>query len=180
MSTVMENVVSVSAHATRVQKVLDELHYAAPHPAGWRVGHTSEGTLWIQHWQSLPCTDSGKPEHYTGFAFFVVEFPDTDNETVVAGFDSEFGAQTFLESDYLEDEREDRSVIVRPANGPFPKVQTGRKYFISEHAIVGEIVGTAFEAALKFEEHEARERFKYKGRTIYGPIETQHFEEPKK
>lgn len=45
----------------------------------------------------------------------------------------------------------------------------GRKWLISEHMTEGEIVQTCLMAFLAAEEHEAREAFTYKGKTIFGP-----------
>jgi len=45
----------------------------------------------------------------------------------------------------------------------------GRKYYISDHMIEAEVVQTALMAVLAFEEHEARERFTYKGKRLFGP-----------
>jgi hypothetical protein len=46
---------------------------------------------------------------------------------------------------------------------------TGRKWLISKHACKSEVVQTALKAVLTAEEHEARERFLYKGQPIFGP-----------
>lgn len=51
----------------------------------------------------------------------------------------------------------------------FVRRQRGRKWYISEHMTQSEIVATALKAVLTCEEHEARERFKWKGRAIFGP-----------
>jgi hypothetical protein len=48
-------------------------------------------------------------------------------------------------------------------------MQTGRKWYVSSYATQGEIVQTALKAILTAEEHEVRERFKYKGVAIFGP-----------
>lgn len=45
----------------------------------------------------------------------------------------------------------------------------GRKWHLSEHMTRSEVVQTALMAVLAAEEHEARERFRYKGRAIFGP-----------
>lgn len=45
----------------------------------------------------------------------------------------------------------------------------GRKWRISMHMTDGEMVQTALKAVLTAEEHEARERFLYLGRAIFGP-----------
>lgn len=47
--------------------------------------------------------------------------------------------------------------------------QRGRKWYISKHATVSEVVQTAFAAILAFEEHEARESFEYRGQRLFGP-----------
>jgi hypothetical protein len=46
-------------------------------------------------------------------------------------------------------------------------IQSCRKWALSRHMTPSEIVGTAFKAVITAEEHEARERFTYKGRRIY-------------
>ena len=45
----------------------------------------------------------------------------------------------------------------------------GRKWFLSPHMTRSEVVQTALKAVLTAEEHEARERFRYRGRAIFGP-----------
>lgn len=45
----------------------------------------------------------------------------------------------------------------------------GRKWRVSMHMTRSEIVQTALKAVLTAEEHEARERFLYGGRAIFGP-----------
>jgi len=47
--------------------------------------------------------------------------------------------------------------------------QHGRKWMLSKWMTKSEIVQTALKAVLTAEEHEARERFKYRGRRIFGP-----------
>ena len=47
--------------------------------------------------------------------------------------------------------------------------QHGRKWRLSPHMTRSEIVQTAFMAVLTWEEHECRERFKYKGQRVFGP-----------
>ena len=49
------------------------------------------------------------------------------------------------------------------------ELQKGRKWFLSPHMSKSEIVMTAFKACLTAEEHECREKFKYKGQAIFGP-----------
>lgn len=44
-----------------------------------------------------------------------------------------------------------------------------RKWFLSYHMTDGEVVQTAFGAALQAEEHECREFFKYDGKVIMNP-----------
>lgn len=46
---------------------------------------------------------------------------------------------------------------------------TGRKWRLSMHMTRSEIVQTALKAVLTAEEHEARERFLFRGRAIFGP-----------
>jgi hypothetical protein len=45
----------------------------------------------------------------------------------------------------------------------------GRKWFLSLHMTRSEIVQTALKAVLTALEHEARERFLYRGQPIFGP-----------
>ena len=45
----------------------------------------------------------------------------------------------------------------------------GRKWRMSMHMTRSEIVQTALKAVLTAEEHEARERFLYRGRAVFGP-----------
>lgn len=47
--------------------------------------------------------------------------------------------------------------------------QRGRKWMLSPWMTKSEVVQTAFKAVLAAEEHEAREAFRYKGRTVFGP-----------
>lgn len=47
--------------------------------------------------------------------------------------------------------------------------QRGRKWHLSEHMTVSEVVGTAFKAALTAEEHECRENFTWRGKRVFGP-----------
>jgi len=50
-----------------------------------------------------------------------------------------------------------------------PERQAGRKWYVSAHACRSEVVATALKAVLTAEEHEARERFTYKGCPVYHP-----------
>lgn len=50
-----------------------------------------------------------------------------------------------------------------------PGMIHGRKWWLSQHMTDSEIVQTALMAVLAAEEHEARERFTYKGRAVFGP-----------
>ena len=47
--------------------------------------------------------------------------------------------------------------------------QNGRWWVVSQHAVKSEVVTTALKAVLTAEEHEARERFRYRGVRIFGP-----------
>lgn len=47
--------------------------------------------------------------------------------------------------------------------------QKGRKWRLSKFMTKSEIVSTALKAVLTAEEHEAREQFKYRSKTIFGP-----------
>jgi hypothetical protein len=45
----------------------------------------------------------------------------------------------------------------------------GRKWLLSRHMVDGEIVQTALKAVFTALEHEAREKFKYRGQAIFDP-----------
>ncbi len=47
--------------------------------------------------------------------------------------------------------------------------QRSRKWRLSEHMTRSEVVQTALKAVLTAVEHEAREKFLYRGRAIFGP-----------
>lgn len=49
------------------------------------------------------------------------------------------------------------------------KRQHGRKWMLSEFMTKSEIIQTALKAVLAAEEHEAREKFLYRGKSIFGP-----------
>ena len=46
---------------------------------------------------------------------------------------------------------------------------SGRKWHVSGYATKSEIVQTALKAVLTAEEHEAREKFLYQGKSVFGP-----------
>ena len=46
---------------------------------------------------------------------------------------------------------------------------TTRKWLLSPHMTKSEIIQTAFKCILAAEEHEAREKFLYKGKSVFGP-----------
>lgn len=50
-----------------------------------------------------------------------------------------------------------------------PASRTGRKWRLSVHMTKSELVRTIFMACLAFQEHELRERFRYRGMAIFGP-----------
>lgn len=50
-----------------------------------------------------------------------------------------------------------------------PGVGRGGKAYLSPHAVRSELVQTAFGLFKAYEEHEAREWFRYNGRQVYGP-----------
>lgn len=60
--------------------------------------------------------------------------------------------------------RVDRDEPDKPAG-----IVKGRKWRLSEHMTVSEIVQTAFCAALHYEEHELREAFHFREQPIFGP-----------
>lgn len=45
----------------------------------------------------------------------------------------------------------------------------GRKWYVSGHSTESEVVQTCLKAILRAEEHEAREKFFYAGRAVFGP-----------
>lgn len=47
--------------------------------------------------------------------------------------------------------------------------QTTRKWLLSPHMTTSELIQTAFKCVLTSVEHEAREQFKYRGASIFGP-----------
>ena len=49
------------------------------------------------------------------------------------------------------------------------EIQKGRKWQISIYSCKSEVVQTCMKAILACEEHETREKFKYRGRSIFGP-----------
>lgn len=54
-------------------------------------------------------------------------------------------------------------------NSPEEGYQRGRYWLLEEDMTDSEIVGTALKAVLTFEEHEAREAFRYRGARVFGP-----------
>jgi hypothetical protein len=50
-----------------------------------------------------------------------------------------------------------------------PYLSKGRKWKWSQFMTKSEVVTTALKAVLQYEEHEARENFKYKGLSIFDP-----------
>lgn len=56
-----------------------------------------------------------------------------------------------------------------------PRAWTGRKWFISQHSTVSEVVQTALKAVLTAAEHELREQFTYQGVRVFDP----HMDLPK-
>lgn len=88
--------------------------------------------------------------------------------------------QTVLENIHFKD----FSFIVEPIDGGFhlqlrvreidvstgvSNLMHGRKWFVNEYADRNSIVRTAFKAVLTWQEHEARELFKYQNSSIFGP-----------
>jgi hypothetical protein len=61
------------------------------------------------------------------------------------------------------------SWIAPCANTGARELQHSRKWYLSKHMTDGEIVQTAFAAALQAEEHECREFFKYAGVRVMNP-----------
>ena len=50
-----------------------------------------------------------------------------------------------------------------------PMIWKSRKWFISFHMTDSEVVQTCFKAVLTAMEHEARERFTFRGTAVFGP-----------
>lgn len=50
-----------------------------------------------------------------------------------------------------------------------PALQEGRKWFVSHHCTISDVVRTAFKAVATWVEHEAREAFTYKGARVFSP-----------
>lgn len=55
------------------------------------------------------------------------------------------------------------------AQSGFVERQPTRKWYISAHSCVSEVVNTVLMCVLAAEEHEARENFRYDGEAIYHP-----------
>jgi hypothetical protein len=49
------------------------------------------------------------------------------------------------------------------------KPWSGRKWFLSPHMTDSEVITTAFKAVITSVEHEAREKFRWRDRAIFGP-----------
>lgn len=71
---------------------------------------------------------------------------------------------SLVENRYLQIEAEDTC-----ASSGLPTVWRSRKWLLSPHMTTSELVQTAFKAVLTAVEHEARERFRYRGRTVFCP-----------
>jgi hypothetical protein len=65
---------------------------------------------------------------------------------------------------YLQIECDDRCNVTGE-----PLRWKGRKWLLSQHMTDGEVVQTAFKAILTAMEHEIRERFTYRGVSIFDP-----------
>lgn len=50
-----------------------------------------------------------------------------------------------------------------------PRTWRSRKWRLSKHMTKSEVIATALSAVLMAVEHEARERFRYRGQSIYSP-----------
>lgn len=59
--------------------------------------------------------------------------------------------------------------VIPDENTGMVSEQRGRKWYVSPHSTESEVVQTALLAILTFEEHEAREKFLYKGERLFGP-----------
>lgn len=79
---------------------------------------------------------------YPGYQFFAVE-----------------GSRIYIQAQFL-----DRCSITGRE-----ELQYTRKWYVSRDACKNEVVQTALKCVLTSVEHEARERFKYRGKAIYGP-----------
>lgn len=69
------------------------------------------------------------------------------------------GTLTYLQATFWTTDIKDGSI----------QKQTSRKWLLSPHMMPSEVVQTALKCALTAVEHEARERFTYKGLAIFGP-----------
>jgi len=69
----------------------------------------------------------------------------------------------------FEERYRDGEAFIRVSFVDGEEKQNGRWWRISKHATKSEIVNTCLLAVLTAEEHEAREKFRYKGTLIYGP-----------
>lgn len=78
--------------------------------------------------------------------------------------DFQFLVGTKGETLYLQIECDDRDNVT----GSTMRWKS-RKWLLSPHMTDGEIVQTAFKATMTAVEHEARERFKYRGVSVFDP-----------
>ena len=59
--------------------------------------------------------------------------------------------------------------VEEDVNDGTPAPQHTRRWLLSPHMTKSEIVQTVFKCAITASEHEVRERFTYRGRTVFGP-----------
>lgn len=60
-------------------------------------------------------------------------------------------------------------MVVRDVQSNAEARQWGRKWYVSEHSCLSEVVQTALKAVLTFVEHEVREVFRYDGCAVFNP-----------
>lgn len=89
--------------------------------------------------------------------------------SILSGITLPFGLKLYLEhkDDYSVLRVGDPNATDNVTGKPYP--WKGRKWLLSEHMTDGEVVQTAFLAAMTAIEHEARETFKYKGQAVFDP-----------
>lgn len=78
--------------------------------------------------------------------------------------DFEFLVQTTDDGFHLQIRCEENDALTGE-----PVLQTGRKWFIEKSARPSEIVQTAFKAVVTWQEHEAREHFRYREAGVFSP-----------
>ncbi|MDX1532584.1 MAG: hypothetical protein R3230_00035 [Nitrosopumilaceae archaeon] len=91
-----------------------------------------------------------------------VEYKDYEFNVHVDGDDNRLYLQLEWEDECLVSKTKDKTI-----SGGF--TQKSRKWFLSKHMTKSEFVQTCLKAVLTAEEHEIRERFRYKDQPIFRP-----------